>query len=65
MNRLNSTAALALAGLFLITGCKTVGPDFEKPDAPVADSWLNALLPTPRRRRPRVHFRQESASLDR
>ena len=42
MSRLNSTAALALDGLFLITGCKTVGPDFEKPDAPVADSWLNA-----------------------
>jgi len=33
---------LALAGLFLFTGCKTVGPDFEKPEAPVADTWLNA-----------------------
>jgi NodT family efflux transporter outer membrane factor (OMF) lipoprotein len=42
MKRLNSTAALALAALFLMAGCKTVGPDFEKPDAPVADSWLNA-----------------------
>ena len=42
MNRLNSTAALALAALFLIAGCKTVGPDFEKPEAPVADNWLNA-----------------------
>ena len=34
MKRLNSTAALALAALFLIAGCKTVGPDFEKPEAP-------------------------------
>jgi NodT family efflux transporter outer membrane factor (OMF) lipoprotein len=34
------TAATAMA-LLLITGCKTVGPDFEKPDAPVADTWLN------------------------
>jgi NodT family efflux transporter outer membrane factor (OMF) lipoprotein len=42
VSRLYSTAALALAVIFLITGCKTVGPDFEKPEAPVADSWLNA-----------------------
>ena len=42
MKRLNSTAALALAALFLMAGCKTVGPDFEKPEAPVADNWLNA-----------------------
>jgi len=28
--------------MFLVTGCKTVGPDFEKPEVPVADSWLNA-----------------------
>ena len=33
---------LALAGMFLVAGCKTVGPDFEKPEAPVADTWLNA-----------------------
>ena len=34
MKRLNSTAALA--ALFLIAACKTVGPDFEKPEAPRA-----------------------------
>ncbi len=28
--------------LFLVTGCKTVGPDFEKPEVPVADNWLEA-----------------------
>ena len=32
----------ALAGMLLLGGCKTVGPDFEKPEAPVADTWLNA-----------------------
>jgi NodT family efflux transporter outer membrane factor (OMF) lipoprotein len=42
MSRLNRTAALALAVIFLIAGCTTVGPDFEKPEAPVADNWLNA-----------------------
>jgi NodT family efflux transporter outer membrane factor (OMF) lipoprotein len=33
---------LALAGMYLVTGCKTIGPDFEKPEVPVADSWLEA-----------------------
>jgi NodT family efflux transporter outer membrane factor (OMF) lipoprotein len=33
---------MATAGLFLLAGCKTVGPDFEKPEAPVADNWLEA-----------------------
>ena len=32
----------ALAGVLLLGGCKTVGPDFEKPEADVADTWLNA-----------------------
>ena len=32
---------LAPVGL-VIVGCTAVGPDFEKPDAPVADSWLSA-----------------------
>jgi NodT family efflux transporter outer membrane factor (OMF) lipoprotein len=41
-SRFFSAATLALAGLVLLAGCKTVGPDFEKPEAPVADSWLNA-----------------------
>ena len=31
-----------LLTLFVISGCKTVGPDFEKPDVPVADTWLDA-----------------------
>jgi NodT family efflux transporter outer membrane factor (OMF) lipoprotein len=35
-------AVLAVAGLFLISGCKTVGPDFKKPEVPVADTWLDA-----------------------
>lgn len=33
---------LATAAVFLVTACKTVGPDFEKPDVPVADDWLEA-----------------------
>lgn len=33
---------LGLAGVTLLAGCKTVGPDFEKPEAPVADNWLEA-----------------------
>jgi outer membrane protein TolC len=41
-SKLFRTAALAVAGLFLISGCKTVGPDFEKPEVPVADTWLDA-----------------------
>jgi len=28
--------------MFLVTACKTVGPDFEKPEVPVADTWLEA-----------------------
>jgi len=42
ISKLFATGALALTGMFLVTGCKTVGPDFEKPEVPVADSWLNA-----------------------
>ena len=32
----------ALATVFLVSGCKTVGPDFEKPEVPTADTWLEA-----------------------
>jgi len=42
ISKLIAAGALALAGLFLVSGCKTVGPDFEKPVAPVADTWLDA-----------------------
>jgi NodT family efflux transporter outer membrane factor (OMF) lipoprotein len=42
ISKLFRVGALALAGLFLISGCKTVGPDFEKPEVPVADTWLDA-----------------------
>jgi NodT family efflux transporter outer membrane factor (OMF) lipoprotein len=42
ISRLIGTGALALAGLFLVSGCKTVGPDFEKPEVPTADTWLDA-----------------------
>ncbi len=34
--------ALSVAGMFLVTACKTVGPDFEKPEVPLADTWLEA-----------------------
>ena len=33
---------LAAASLAVLSACKTVGPDFEKPEAPVADNWLDA-----------------------
>jgi NodT family efflux transporter outer membrane factor (OMF) lipoprotein len=36
------TGFLALAASLLLTACKTVGPDFEKPEVPVADDWLDA-----------------------
>ena len=36
------TGLLALAASLLLTACKTVGPDFEKPEVPVADNWLDA-----------------------
>jgi NodT family efflux transporter outer membrane factor (OMF) lipoprotein len=42
MSNIFKAGLLALAGMFLVTGCKTVGPDFEKPEAPVADNWLDA-----------------------
>ena len=42
MSKFIGTGALALASLFLVSGCKTVGPDFEQPEAPVADTWLDA-----------------------
>jgi len=37
-SKLLLTGTLALAASFLITGCKTVGPDFEKPEVPVAET---------------------------
>lgn len=33
---------LAVTTSLLLSGCKTVGPDFEKPEVPVADNWLDA-----------------------
>ena len=33
---------LVLLMMLVVSGCKTVGPDFEKPDVPVADTWLDA-----------------------
>ncbi len=41
--RVPRVATLSLA--IVITGCTTVGPDFEKPEAQVADSWLEAHDP--------------------
>ena len=40
--KLFNIGILAVAGAFFVTGCKTVGPDFEKPEVPVADTWLDA-----------------------
>ena len=31
-----------VAGVLFLGGCTTVGPDFKKPDVPVAETWLNA-----------------------
>jgi NodT family efflux transporter outer membrane factor (OMF) lipoprotein len=31
-----------MAAMLFLSGCKTVGPDFQKPEAPVADNWLDA-----------------------
>ncbi len=41
LNRgINFLTAASLSGMvFLISGCATVGPDFVKPEAPVAESW--------------------------
>ena len=36
------SGTLALASLLLLSGCQSVGPDFTKPDVPVADNWLEA-----------------------
>jgi NodT family efflux transporter outer membrane factor (OMF) lipoprotein len=41
-SRLFKIGILSTAGLLIMTGCKTVGPDFEKPAVPVADTWLEA-----------------------
>ena len=41
-SRLFKIGLLSLASLLMITGCKTVGPDFEKPEVPVAETWLDA-----------------------
>ena len=36
------SSIFTLVLLFLVTSCKTVGPDFQKPEVPVADNWLEA-----------------------
>ena len=33
---------MALVVSLLLSACKTVGPDFEKPEVPVADNWLES-----------------------
>lgn len=35
------TFCLAVAGVLLISGCALVGPDFKKPEAPLAESWID------------------------
>ncbi len=42
IGNLFKTGFLALAAMLLVAGCKTVGPDFEKPEVPVAETWLDA-----------------------
>ena len=37
-----STGTAALASLLVLGGCQSVGPDFAKPEVPVADNWLEA-----------------------
>ncbi len=37
-----SAGTLSLASLILLGGCQSVGPDFTKPEVPVADNWLEA-----------------------
>lgn len=41
-NSLIRTALLAMPAMVLAAGCTTVGPDFVKPDVPVADTWMEA-----------------------
>jgi NodT family efflux transporter outer membrane factor (OMF) lipoprotein len=36
------TGLLAFTTVLVLSSCRTVGPDFEKPEAPVADNWLDA-----------------------
>ncbi len=38
----SSRGILALASFLLLAGCQSVGPDFSKPEVPVADNWLEA-----------------------
>lgn len=33
---------VTLSGTLILASCTTVGPDFERPEAPVAEAWLNA-----------------------
>ena len=33
---------VALSGVLFLSGCTTVGPNFERPDTTVADNWLEA-----------------------
>lgn len=41
-SKLIKTGSLAVASMLVISGCQTIGPDFVKPEVPVADSWLEA-----------------------
>lgn len=40
---MGSIRVVTLTGMLLLEGCMTVGPDFEKPEVMVADSWLEAV----------------------
>ena len=42
MGKIFKVSSLALAGMLIVSGCKTVGPDFEKPEVPMAETWLEA-----------------------
>ncbi len=44
-NSITRPHVLLLATVLLAAGCTTVGPDFEKPKAPVADNWSSADEP--------------------
>ncbi|RKX35984.1 MAG: transporter [Verrucomicrobia bacterium] len=42
VKRLCAIPAAALFGMLLLSSCTTVGPDFEEPEAPVAEDWLES-----------------------
>ena len=42
LSKLIGIGPLLLGSLLLVSGCTTVGPDFVKPEVPVAETWLES-----------------------